>query len=143
MHQITDMSSVQLNVTTNTDSATVTIDGVTHDQSTLATVTMGAALTAKLVTVVVTSAGSDAQTYTGALINAIHTLALSLWCSFSKQNSVSVSLALSFWLCLCLSGTCTCCDDQIKGTQDKDFSYSFSDSLSASLSHRKYIFGAP
>ena len=26
--------------------------------------------------------------------------------------------------------TCTCCDDQIKGTQDKDFSYSFSDSLS-------------
>ena len=25
--------------------------------------------------------------------------------------------------------TCTCCDDQIKGTQDKDFSYSFSDSL--------------
>ena len=26
--------------------------------------------------------------------------------------------------------TCTCCYDQIKGTQDKDFSYSFSDSLS-------------
>ena len=26
--------------------------------------------------------------------------------------------------------TCTCCDDQIKGTQDKDFSYSFFDSLS-------------
>ena len=26
--------------------------------------------------------------------------------------------------------TCTCCDDQIKGTQDKDFSYSFSDSHS-------------
>ena len=25
--------------------------------------------------------------------------------------------------------TCTCCYDQIKGTQDKDFSYSFSDSL--------------
>ena len=25
--------------------------------------------------------------------------------------------------------TCTCCDDPIKGTQDKDFSYSFSDSL--------------
>ena len=30
--------------------------------------------------------------------------------------------------------TCTCCDDQIKGTQDKDFSYSFSDSLSSFLS---------
>ena len=27
--------------------------------------------------------------------------------------------------------TCTCCYDQTKGTQDKDFSYSFSDSLSA------------
>ena len=26
-----------------------------------------------------------------------------------------------------------CCYDQIKGTQDKDFSYSFSDSLSLSL----------
>ena len=27
--------------------------------------------------------------------------------------------------------TCTCCYDQNKGTQDKDFSYSFSDSLSS------------
>ena len=26
--------------------------------------------------------------------------------------------------------TCTCCYDLTKGTQDKDFSYSFSDSLS-------------
>jgi hypothetical protein len=28
--------------------------------------------------------------------------------------------------------TCTCCDDQIKGTQDKDFSYSFFASLTRS-----------
>ena len=31
---------------------------------------------------------------------------------------------------LALFRTCTCCYDQIKGTQDKDVSYSFSDSLS-------------
>ena len=31
--------------------------------------------------------------------------------------------------------SCTCCDDQIKGAQDKDFSYSFSDSLSLPRMH--------
>ena len=72
-----------------------------------------------------------------------------LECPFSSSVSVSVSFSVS--LCpfspLCLSVSlplshshshtllisCTCCYDQIKGTQDKDFSYSFSDSLSASL----------
>ena len=34
--------------------------------------------------------------------------------------------------------TLYCCYDQIKGTQDKDFSYSFSDSFSDSLSHYSY-----
>ena len=48
-----------------------------------------------------------------------------LCCAVSHSLSRTVlSLTLSH------SVTCTCCYDQIKGTQDRDFSYSFSDSLS-------------
>ena len=67
-------------------------------------------------------------------------------CSFSDSLSVlSVLSRLLFasWLSRRLDHaslhshtlliTCTCCCDEIKGTQDKDFSYSFSDSLSRSV----------
>ena len=61
---VTDMNSIQLNVTTNTNAATVTVDGTLHDQNTLATVVLGTTLTAQLITVVVTSPGSQSRTYT-------------------------------------------------------------------------------
>ena len=57
----------------------------------------------------------------------------------SQCLSHSLCLSTSFFLsrsrphATCLI-TCTCCDDQIKGAQDKDFSDSFSDSLSRPLS---------
>ena len=66
-------------------------------------------------------------------------------CSFSDSLSDSLSLiGQDSLLCIylytltithshTLSITCTWCHDEIKGTQDKDFSCSFSDSLSLSL----------
>ena len=55
----------------------------------------------------------------------------------SKELKTNISLTHSLILSLLLSHTllitCTCCYDQIKGTQDRDFSYSFCDSLSPSL----------
>ena len=53
------------------------------------------------------------------------------------SESLSYCLCLSYCLMLTHSHTftitCTCCYDQIKGTQDEDFSYSFSDSVSYCL----------
>ena len=40
-------------------------------------------------------------------------------------------ISLSLYAESLLLITCTCCYDQIKGTQDKDFSHSFFDSLYA------------
>ena len=75
-------------------------------------------------------------------------LALWLWLStplpasiLSATATASVSVSLVYCVSIfthsqshthshTLPITCTCCYDQIKGTQDKDFSYSFSDSLS-------------
>ena len=50
----------------------------------------------------------------------------------SCLSPVWLSLAFSLLICVSLSllSLFLSCDDQIKGTQDKDFSYSFSDSLS-------------
>ena len=52
---VTDTNSIQLRVTANSDTSTVTVDGVAHDQSSPATVQLGAPLSAKLVTIVVSS----------------------------------------------------------------------------------------
>ena len=61
-------------------------------------------------------------------------------CSLQTQllllaNCLCVSLAvlLTPQLSLSCTLTCTCCYDLTEGTQDKDFSYSFSDSLSCTL----------
>ena len=61
---VTEISSIQLRVTANSGTSTVTVEGVAHDQSTLATVQLGDALSAKLVRIVVSSSGGKACEYT-------------------------------------------------------------------------------
>ena len=56
---------------------------------------------------------------------------LSIFRIVSLKISLSLYVSLSLYPLLI---TCTCCYDQTKGTQDKDFSYSFSDSLSLYIS---------
>ena len=70
-----------------------------------------------------------------------HSLSLSFTVSLIHCLSHTASLTLPLSHCLSLTHShtllisCTCCYDQIKGTQEKDFSYSLSDSLSLPLSH--------
>ena len=52
-------------------------------------------------------------------------------CLFTLTQSHTHTLTHSHTLLI----TCTCCYDQLKGTQDKDFAYSFSDSLSTCFTH--------
>ena len=49
-------------------------------------------------------------------VSLIHSLTLSLTLSYNHTHTLLIA--------------CTCCHDEIKGTQDQDFSCSFSDSLS-------------
>ena len=80
-----------------------------------------------------------AVSYSQDILMLILWFSLSL-CSHShnQRNSKQRFLILILWFTLThtithshtLLITCTCCYDEIKGTQDKDFSYSFSDSLS-------------
>ena len=71
-----------------------------------------------------------------------HSVSHGVYLSASVFVYLTLSLCLSLSLCLdslshsvshTLLITCTCCYDQIKGTQHKDFSYSFFDSLSLCL----------
>ena len=57
-------------------------------------------------------------------------LDLSLSAELGMKAADSMTMADSDWMNGSLS-LCYCSYDQIKGTQDKDFSHSFSDSLSA------------
>ena len=65
-------------------------------------------------------------------------LSFSVILSTSVTPSLSAKLTLSVCVTITHSHTllitCTCCYGQIEGTQDKDFSCSFSDSLSLCLS---------
>ena len=80
---------------------------------------------------IVSCFGLSMRYFTGCCLSATccaETLALSLIHSLTLQPHTH-TITHSHTLLI----TCTCCYDQIKGTQDKDFSYSFSDSHSLTL----------
>ena len=80
---------------------------------------------------VVSASVSLCNSITGSLIAfRFHCLTLShMLLDHASLNSHNHTLPHSHTLLI----TCTCCYDLTKGTQDKDFSYSFSDSLSHML----------
>ena len=64
---------------------------------------------------------------------------LSSCCVFLSLCHCTLTLPHSHTLLI----TCTCCYDLTKETQDKDFSYSFSDSLSATVSLLSFFLSSP
>ena len=86
-----------------------------------------------------TTSGSGMGTTTEDLPLRLEIYRLGRWCALSLTVQYCSSTMPLYTHTITHSHTllitCTCCYDQIKGTQDKDFSYSFSDSLSLCKSH--------